>query len=134
MPSYDEAQKSFSGLLHWHLVNGTRPSGDKANGREWGNKEFAGVLKHGLTKRPSETGGRGATSLASLIISSGLFSAMKLPRNTPHGAPTFARHTPPLPIETRDHSGPTKKSRSVQHRAPNNQHQLRMTTILMTAS
>jgi hypothetical protein len=51
MPSYDEAQKSFSGLLHWHLVNGTRPSGDKANGREWGNKEFAGVLKHGLTEK-----------------------------------------------------------------------------------
>ena len=51
MTSYSEAVGSFSRLLHWHLVNGTRPSGHEKTRREWESQEFAGALRRGITDK-----------------------------------------------------------------------------------
>ena len=50
--------KSFSELLHWHLINGTRPAGEVQ--REWTNPDFAVSVKQGLNEKSVRNWRRGA--------------------------------------------------------------------------
>lgn len=59
MASYTEALGSFSGLLHWHLISGPRPPGDKKAGHEWTNQEFAGAVRAGITDKAIRNWRRG---------------------------------------------------------------------------
>lgn len=51
MATYIEARGSFGSLLHWHLVNGTRPAGDRKAGRSWENGEFARAVGDTVDER-----------------------------------------------------------------------------------
>ena len=54
MTTYDEAgEGGFASILHWHLVNGTRPGDHKGVGKPkpWSNKEFGGALRQTFDER-----------------------------------------------------------------------------------
>lgn len=50
-------RRSFSDLLHWHLINGTRPTGEQQ--REWTNADFAAAVKLGLNEKSVRNWRRG---------------------------------------------------------------------------
>src|SRR5208282_3042164 len=59
--TYSEARTTFSSLLHWHLVNGTRRPGDPKRHKAWGNKEFGGALKQTFDEKSVRNWRKGIT-------------------------------------------------------------------------